>query len=137
MFLKNCVENAYIEAFPGSRPVIHGPHPPGSASPPIGYPGNIALLLLSGRPPEIFLSAVSCGAVRQASLSWPLQSRLEGSKRQCAGFSMTPSFTPSSVSHAASAAACIAGSLAAGIYEAGSFIVACTLDAAIDNRCVQ
>jgi Integrase core domain len=42
----------------------------------------------------------------------PLQIRLAGSKLHCAGFSITPSLTPSSASQAASAAAWIAGNLA-------------------------
>ncbi len=53
-----------MRLFSGAAPVIQVSHPPDSASPPGSYPGKTP-------PAYSFFSAVTCGAVRQASVSAP------------------------------------------------------------------
>jgi hypothetical protein len=59
--------------------------------------------------------AATCGAVKQASESAPLHSRLAGWNTQAVGSSTTPSLTPSFASHWARVAVSMAGTFEAGM----------------------
>ena len=75
-------------------------------------------------PAYIFVAAATCGAVRQLASSVAAgHATVAGSKAQRRGSSMSPSFSPSTASHAATADLVSSASLAGGMIGVPS--VAC------------
>src|SRR5262249_27578658 len=91
---------------------------------PFAQPGKIDAPVRGCLGPSYsFLSAATCGSVRQALFSAPLQSIVSGLNEHLAGSSIRLSTTPSAASQAATAAAWIAGSFDAGMAAPGALSV--------------
>src|SRR5215831_6699326 len=93
------------------------------ASLPGSLPGNTYCPDLVFAAAYMRFTDSSCGGVRHASVSLPLQSKTDGSKRQARGSFSSPSFTPSLASHASSAAWFSTASFAGLTALDGSFSV--------------
>jgi len=102
------------------HPAAHPARPRPAADRPDRRPG----LGFAQRPAAGNVIAASresvTGADVSSSPSAPVHNITPGSNLQARGFSMTPSLTPSSESHALSAAVCNAGYFVEGMYPAGS-----------------
>jgi hypothetical protein len=84
-----------------------------SGSPPNSNP-------LSALGDAIAFADSTCGFIRQSARSSPAQVSVAKSNAHRAGFSITPSFTPSAASQAFSTASWIIGYLLGGMTAAGS-----------------